>query len=246
MKTNAYKKVTFVADPDDEAFALENGFDIAVPVYFVETVAGELYVECYPQIEALVRAHVDQFGGTLLSHASLSSLHKALAPFLLRWGYTDDCHRMRRYEIFRASGEPPLDENKIVQGTRLLSKKETLTNRTTLRLADLADRRMTACGYVEDGALLAYAVTHSYPDKLPTYVEVSVETAPSARGRGLATSALLLLRKELAKKKRGVEYRAAYSNHPSRHVARRAGLSLYGRCYYYVLRRDYTATKKGI
>lgn len=245
MKHEGFDKVTIHADPEDEAFALDNGFDVALPFYIAEDLQGEVYIECYPQVEDEVRAYLSDFRDRLFSDEALSSLHRRLAPYLEKWGYEDDCHRMRRYLIYKAAPDAEIREAEIREadipaGTGRITAKDVAVNRTTMHIADLEADGCILCGHVENGELLACAATHFYPDTLPAYVEVAVETAKEHRGRGLATGVLLALRRELAGMGHGMEYRASKRNIASCRTAVRCGLTPDGHCYYYVLRKKRT------
>lgn len=226
----------FVCDREDEAFVLDNHFDVAVPVFFREIDGEVLYVECYPQIEMLVRHHVEEYREELFSDGSLHALHSVLKPYLDKWGYQDDCHRMRRYEIYRASAAQSASPAPVLQGTRRLTEADGEKNRTSQDIAYAVRSGSTVFGYEENGEICSIAATHLDENEGKAYAEVMVETIPKARKRGLALSCLSALKSELAMRGQGIEYRCSVTNTASRRTARRAGLTLVGRCYYYVLR----------
>ena len=234
MKHEGFDKVTIHADPEDEAFALDNGFDVALPFYIAEDLQGEVYIECYPQVEEAVRAHVALYGERILSNQSLHALHEALAPYLLAWHYAPEKNSMRRYDIYRSTGES--DPHPRPTGVRALTEEDEEKNRTTQDIAYALQNGALAFGYEENGEILSIAATHLYDEEWPHDVEVMVETVPRARGRGLALACLRALKEELRLLGHGLEYRASTRNAPSGSVARRAGLLHCGQCYYYVLR----------
>ncbi len=227
------KDVVFYTDAQDEAFVLGSRFDVAIPVYFYQS--GEcLRVECYPRVEKLVRAHVEAYRSQLFSDASLHALHKALAPRIKRWGYADDCHRMRRHVVYTAAPDAPLPQTGI-KACRLTAEHQA-KNKTTLPIDDMCARGCLVFGVLQNGYVVSLAATHEGGEAWGEQAEVVVETAVAARGNGFATASLIALRAALAQQGCGMEYRCSTRNTGSRRVAAGAGLALTGQCYYYVLR----------
>ena len=222
------------ANQEEEDFILGNHFDIAMPVLIRILQNEGLYIECYPQVEALIKEHAERYGEKILSDRSLRELHVRLSPYLSEWGYTPEKNSMRRYDIFRS--EEASSVSFPLAGVRKLTSEDEEKNRTTQDVAYAIESGATVFGYEENGEILSIAATHIYDDEWPHDVEVMVETVPSARGRGLALACLCALKEELQGLGHGVEYRASTRNIPSKSVARRAGLLHVGQCYYYVLR----------
>ena len=225
------------ANEEEEAFILGNHFDIAMP-FFIRILENEgIYIECYPQVEEIVRAHTLRYGARILSDHSLRELHELLAPYLLKWNYTPEKNSMRRYDIYRSYGTPSTCP--LIDGIRRLCEADEEKNRTTQDIAYAVENGALVFGYEENGEILSVAATHIYDNEWPQYVEVMVETVPHARGRGLALACLCALQNELDQMGYGLEYRASTRNAPSKSVARRAGLLHVGQCNYYVLRAKY-------
>ena len=223
-----------VANQEEEDFILGNHFDIAMPVFIKLFTDGELYIECYPQVEALIRRHVSEYGAQILSTRALRALHTHLAPYLQEWGYRMEKNALRRYDIYRSSGEVCSDFQRA--GVRRLDACDEDKNRTTQDIAYAVGNGAIVYGYEENGEILSIAATHIYDEAFPLDVEVMVETVPSARRRGLALSCLCALERELFHMGHGVEYRCSTRNAASGSVARRAGFLRVGQCYYCALR----------
>ncbi len=223
------------ANEEEEDFILSNHFDIAMPVFIRVLAKEEVYIECYPQVEALVRSHAERYGAKILSDRSLSELHEALAPYLSKWNYIPEKNSMRRYHIYCSDGQNA-DLPTAFAGVRRLTADDEEKNRTTQDIGYAVENGALVFGYEENGEILSIAATHIYDEEWPPNVEVMVETVPSARRRGLALACLCALKEQLHSMGHGVEYRASTRNAASCSVAKRAGLLLVGQCYYYVLR----------
>ena len=83
---------------------------------------------------------------------------------------------------------------------------------------------LPACGYVDDGALLAVACLGEW-QQMPT---IGVLTHPRARGRGLAGLVVAAAGREGLRRRAVVQYRARHLNIASISVALRTGFRHYG------------------
>ncbi len=230
------KKLTLKASTADQRFVLDNRFDVAIPVCLTETENG-IYAECYPLVRRAVRAHILRYEDRLFSRASLADLQSAVLPSLAPYGYEDDCHRNRVYRIYRADKSAEIAEA-ANDGVHIFRYGEApaYRNRTTLHLADGAARGCLAVCIEQEGEIVSAVQTHGTVCETDAFAEVTVETAPHARGRGYATRALLEMRRLLALRGVGMEYRVSERNRASIACAEKAGLSHVGNAYYYVLR----------
>ncbi len=239
------KKLTLKASMDDQRFVLDNRFDVAIPVCLVET-QDELYAECYPIVRRTLRLHVSRYEGRLFSRDSLADLQSAVLPLLAPYGYEDDCHRNRVYRIYRANTkEAPMPSDDGVH-MFVYGGETPYRNKTTLHLEDGLARGCLAVCIEIGGEIVSAVQTHGAIDENTRLAEVTVETAPAARGKGYATRALLEMSRLLAKRFIVMEYRVSERNRASITCAERAGLVHIGHAYYYVLRYRKEKDRNGL
>lgn len=230
------KKLTLKASASDQRFVLENRFDVAIPVCLVEDGDG-IYAECYPLVKRFVRAHVSKYEEELFTRHSLTALQSCVLPLFTPYGYEDDCHRNRVYRIYRADAGAVI-RPRTANGVRIFryGEETAYPNKTTIRLSDGLARGCLAVCVEENGEIVSAVQTHGAVGEGDAFAEVTVETAPHARGKGYATHALTEMRRLLASLHVGMEYRVSERNRASLACAERAGLLNVGYAYYYVLR----------
>lgn len=221
-----------IPDGEGEAFVLENGWDVAIPISFL-MINGELSVSYYPSCEAATRTFFEKHASDPFSAGALDDLFALFRPFFERNGYKDDRFRDRWGYIYRGTG----DGN---SGTGLavpLTAEDECRNDTTYDLAASIEDGRLAYGVVDGGRVVSVAVTHKPIDGETALVEIGVETVPRARKRGYAREAARALIAALSDRGITTEYRCQRYNRASRAVAERAGLLSVGKYYYYVGRK---------
>lgn len=225
-----------ILDAEEEAFVLENSWDTAIPVSFVYTAEQGTVLTAFPQVEGVAREFLKRYGEDPTADEALSFLFARLAPFMKKWGYSDDRFRDRWGYILRADGESEITAPRV-QSVRLREADER-RNETTYDLAATCRAGCLGYGIVKEGKIVSLAVTHEPPGECEGCVEVGVETVPAERGKGYATACLAALTAALLERGLAVEYRCQRYNEASRRVACHAGLRVVGRYYYYVGRKD--------
>lgn len=222
--------MTWISDAEDEAFVIENEWDVAIPVSFT-VIDGICEMHTYPSVEKAVRAVYETYKDDLFSDAALSALWDAVEPFFAENGYAHDRFRDRWGYVFRGTASSDAT-------ARLLTCEDEDKNLTTYDIEmTLLDGR-GAFGVEADGKIVSLAVTHAPTDCGVNILEVGVETAKDYRGRGYAQASLRALSAALAEKGIMTEYRCQRYNTASYRVAKSAGLSLCGKYYYYVGRKE--------
>ncbi len=222
-------------DAEEEAFVLQNEWDIAIPFSFTDTAENGLSVSAFPLAEDIARAWLSRFEQAPLSDEAFAFLFAKLPPLMQEKGYFDTRHRNRYGHILRAvPGEWTAPSDMPAQAVLLTAADES-GNRTTYDLAATADAGCFAYGVKEGGEVLSLAVTHDpLPEEdEPKILEVGVETVPAARRRGLAVASLVALTMDLTARGITVEYRHFRDNRGSGATARRAGFCRVGSYYYY-------------
>lgn len=217
------------SEREDEAFVIENEWDVAIPVSF-SVIDGECRISCYPSVEQEVRDFYEQYKDDLFSDTALADLWGRIDFFFKKHGYGSDRFRDRWGYVFRGTAE----DSTLA---RRLSAADEDINETTYDIeASVEDGRL-AFGVLENGKVVSVAVTHTPIEDGLALSEVGVETVPSSRKRGYAAASLRALSAYLGRCGIETEYRCQRYNTGSYRVAEAAGLRLAGKYYYYVGRK---------
>lgn len=221
-----------------ERLAFQDGWDLLIPFSMVQYKGEALSVTAIPRISRLVRSFLTRFENDPFSDEALAWLWSRIAPKQDEWGYHGGKYRWRRCRIFRCADRERLPSP--LPETVLLKSMDGCVNQTTYRLEDTLRAGCLTAATCVDGRVLSVAVTHEDVDSLipGDVIELGVETAPSARGRGYATSSLSLATDALLVRGLIPEYRSAKSNRASAAVALRAGYEEVGSAVYLLMRRD--------
>lgn len=225
-----------ILDAEEEAFVFENEWDTVIPVSFTYTPEEGTVLSAFPQVEAVAQAFLADYGDDPTADEALAFLFEQLAPFMKKWGYSDDRFRDRWGHILRADAacRPSVPQAQPV----LLTASDEEGNETTYDLEATCEAECLSYGIKENGRVVSLAVTHEPPAECDGVIEVGVETIPAFRGKGYATSCLAALTADLLARGLTVEYRCQRYNAASLHVAQGAGFRLVGRYYYYVGRKN--------
>ena len=221
-----------------EALAFEDGFDLLIPFSMTRYKGEELSATAIPRISRLVRSFLSRFEEDPFSDGALDWLWSRIAPRQDEWGYRGGKYRWRRCRIFRVASQDALSP--VLPETVLLESDGGLVNETTYHLPETLRAGCLCAATCLDGRVLSLAVTHDGVDELEEgdVVELGVETALAARGRGYAASCLSLATRELQKRGLIPEYRCTRSNRASAAVALRVGYEEVGEAAYLLMRRD--------
>lgn len=221
-----------------ERLAFRDGWDLLIPFSMVQYQGEALSVTAIPRISRLVRSLLARFEDDPFSDEALAWLWSRIEPKQGEWGYRGGKYRWRRCRIFRCNERERLPSP--LPETRLLKSTDGLSNLTTYRLEDTLRAGCLCAATCIDGRVLSVAVTHEDVDALTPgdVIELGVETAPSARGKGYATSSLSLATEALLLRGLIPEYRSAKSNRASAAVALRVGYEEVGSAVYLLMRRD--------
>lgn len=221
-----------------ERFVFDNAFDLLIPFSMTQYRGEELSATAIPRISRLARSFLFRFEKDPFSDEALDWLWSRIAPKQDEWGYRGGKFRWRRCVIFRCTSADRLSP--VLPETLLLESADGLRNQTTYSLADTLDAGCLCAATCLNGEVLSVAVTHDDIGTLEAgdVIELGVETAPAARGKGYAASSLSLATRELLRRGLVPEYRCTRSNRASAAVARHVGYEKVGLAYYLLMRRD--------
>ena len=224
-------------DREAERFAFEDGWDLLIP-YSMERYDGrQAQVTAIPKISRTVRSFLRKFEDAPFSDGALAWLWERVRTHEQEWGYYGGKFRWRRCKIYRAAPSAALPEP--LSETRLLTPADDSCNLTTYRIAETLSAGCLAVGTVQNGRIVSVAVTHGSVRDAETgqTVELGVETAPCARGKGYAASSLAYATRVLLDGGFVPEYRCTLSNRASSKVAERVGYRRVGEACYLLMRR---------
>jgi len=201
---------------------LQRRLNAIIPVSFA-CIDGVRVASGYPAVSHALNAHMTEYRDTLFSDRSLTSLHRALIPYLTEWGYRPSPFYLR-YGIaclFGPTTPVPTEQSPApAQLCRLGEQHLRLRNLTSMKISDCVARGAFGC--VEDGAICAVAAVNSSSDA-EHCVEIGVECAPDYRRRGFALASVRALTDMLTAEGKTVLYRYYVTNTASAAVAARAG-----------------------
>lgn len=223
-----------ILEEEEEAFVLQNAWDTAIPISFTYTATQGTVLTAFPQVEAVARAFLTTYGDDPTADDALAFLYTQLAAYREKWGYHDDRFRDRWGYILRTY--PGFAPGPHKGSPICLEAADEARNETSYDLSATCEAGCLGYGVAEGGKIVSLAVTHEAP--ATPLVEVGVETIPAARGRGYATACLCALATDLTRQGITVEYRCQRYNAASYRVAQAAGLTEFGKYYYYVWRKN--------
>ncbi len=224
-------------DREGERFAFLNEWDLLIPYSMEQYDGEEPEVTAIPKISRTVRAFLRKFEAAPFSSEALDWLWARVQPHEAEWGYRGGKYRWRRCRICRIpSGTAlpaPLPE------VRLLTPEDAGRNLTTYHIAESLEAGCLCVGAILDGKVVSVAVTHGCVEDAEggEVVELGVETVPSARGRGYASSCLAYASSLLIDRGLVPEYRFSPSNRASGATAARVGYRRVGEACYLLMRR---------
>lgn len=154
-------------------------------------------ISCYEELMPVMHRYAESGGASMFEDAPLAWLNKQIQPFLAARGYQSS--RYWRKWGFTCLAEDPLQIRKDILRKDTVQVKNAggllpYRNRTTYSIEEGLREGRIFFATVERRTILSAAVTHA-GSKTPGIIEIGVETAPEARGRGLAaanTAALAL------------------------------------------------------
>ncbi len=237
-------------DDGGEEFVFENEWDTAVPITVrkKDDGDGEIYIEVFPTYEAEAREFEARFSGDPFSPEALCFIWERIGAPMEARGYRDEKKfRHRWYYNYVLKSHSEVNAGAILPGTLRLTKKlvRGKRNLTTFDLDRYIDEEISTFVLVENGDIVSIAAENiacsgdfdDDPDCEGT-TEIGVETAVGHRRRGCAASCAAALAAALLDEGVYVTYETDCDNTASQRTAERAGFVRYGKCYYYVMRRN--------
>lgn len=234
-------------DAGGEEFVFENDWDTAVPITVRKKDGEDVYIEVFPTYEAEAREFEKKFSADPFSPDALAFIWEHIGVPMQARGYEDEKKfRHRWYYNYVLRSKDEVNESAIIPETVRLTRGvlRGKKNRTTFDLRRYISEEITTFVTVADGEIVAVAAENAacsgdFDDdpECEGTTEIGVETAAGHRRRGYASSCAAALAKTLLDENIYVTYETDCDNTASRKTAERAGFKLYGRCYYYVMRK---------
>ena len=198
---------------------------------------GILRVSCLRDFEPQAREFFAAFGKDPFTDKALRALGERLAPYFAARGYTPEQQGALRYYIaYRAEcGEPPLPLPETDAAILLSNETDLLSfrNRTSFSLPLLIRRDrahdIPFAAAVKDGEILSICAVND-PEE-DDAVELTVQTAPAARGQGYAKAVCRAACWEMQSRGYAVLYCCSRYNRPSAAIAEALGFRKLGRFY---------------
>lgn len=224
-------------DRDGEHLAFSCGWDLLIPYSMEQYDGEEPEVTAIPRISRTVRAFLKKFDTAPFSNEALDWLWSRVQPHEDEWGYRGGKYRWRRCRICRIPEGAALPEP--LPEVRLLTPEDDSRNLTTYHIAESIEAGCLCVGAVLDGRVVSVAVTHGSVEgrERGEVAELGVETVPSARGRGYASSCLAYASRLLLSRGLIPEYRFSPSNRASGATAARVGYRRVGDACYLLMRK---------
>ena len=226
-------------DEELEGFVMEGGSLIAVPIQIDVPEEGKAILTVYSGFVKLAEKFAKKFENDPLSPEALRFIEDHFTKPMQKAGYTyeaDFDHLVYNFEAREDLLTDPGYAGEVVF-IDTDEKLATLYLNTTrdFRIND-ADPVDAAFAVVEDGAALSLASVNDFSED--GSVEINVETAPNARGRGYGAAVTYALCRYLISLGERVSYKCRSTNAPSRRVAEKCGLTYKGKTYSFVCYKD--------
>jgi len=219
-----------------EAGVLSGELCFAVPIEIFSTVNGEEIITTYGFCKEQAERFYNVYRGRLLSEEALESAEKIFSEVADNIGYKrirNENEMMLEY-VFTPGMQMP-KANKEIKVHKISSnavlEEICAASGCDIEIAD--DGEDIIFAVVENGILRAYAGMNDvfYPDNS---VEISVETAPDCRRRGLGSACVLSLVEHLISKGKTVRYKCSEANSASSALAEKCGFFLEGKRFSFV------------
>lgn len=199
-----------------------------------------LSVEAYRGTKPYLASFFIDHDGRFFGDAALRALHAALLPYFEKTGYRIDGYGMLRYYFaYRLeSGRDEAPAPRPVPGVSVLlpgKAEAALPCALTLSPPLLHERRQRRADLpfavaIENGRILSVAAVGD-AEESSRVREITVETAPGARGRGLGTAVCACLAAELLRQGLSCAYCCSRRNRASRKIVLSLGFRPVGRFY---------------
>lgn len=222
-------------DKELEASVLARQSCVAVPLEIYIPVSGEVQITTYSFLADRAQALIDSYGDDLLGDKArryIASEYKAIAENM---GYEHFDHEnsvMLEYEIsdIRQLNKKFICCNCIKIDSQ--SELDILCADTGCEI-ELTGEDDVIFAVVEDGKILSYAGINDI-DCGENSLEISVETAPEARGHGYGSAVVTALCEFIIGNGKKVLYKCSAENTASSTLALKCGFELAGTRYSYV------------
>ena len=200
----------------------------AVPFLMSEE-DDRLEIEIYDDLADTLLPLLESDDFSPFSRRFLDRLDDVITPYLASHGYERDRYGIYRwYHSFRADKTRPASCAHVLSSTVLLTKPA--PSALTMDGEVLAKRSAPAFVTLEGGKIVSCATVNDF-DEGASVLEITVETAPSYRGKGFGRSNVEALAAYLIKRGYSTAYCCSRYNRASIALAKSAGFTTIGRFY---------------
>lgn len=216
---------------EDERDILEQGYPIIVPL-LIDEYDGDFEIETYSEIADVAEEFHSLFFGHFFSKKAIEWLDAKLRPYVESKGYLRECTgKYRWYDRFEARESDRLAHERILDSTHMLDAGD-YELLVSFSLAEQFEKGLPTFVTLDGDKIVSIATVNEHADD-QKMLEITVETAPSYRGRGYALSNTVALAEYLIEHGFSVTYACSRYNRPSRRLAQKAGFESAGRFYAY-------------
>lgn len=216
---------------EDERDIFEQDYPIIVPL-LVDEYDGDYELEAYSEIASIAEEFHSLFFDRFFTKKAIDWLDERLRPYVEDKGYLRECTgKYRWYDRFEARDLRKLAHDRILDSTHRLDSGD-YELFVSFSLAEQFEKGLPTFVTLDGDKIVSIATVNEHA-KDQKMLEITVETAPSYRGKGYALSNTVALAEHLLEGGYSVSYACSRYNRPSRGLAGKAGFERAGRFYAY-------------
>lgn len=217
-----------------DSFALENDFDIIIPICFKLDYKKGLSVHSYEITKSIADDFVGLYSGDPFACEAIDYLCGSVEPIIKKYNYHIDENKKYGWIYnFYIDEINMLNVSLIQPETQKFNKNIKLNNLTDINTDIIIKQKLKMFVTVINGNIVSFAHENSYYGE-QDYIEIGTGTAQDYRDNGYAASNVAALTRYILKKNKIVTYNCDKNNIRSRRVAEKAGFINDGKSYHLI------------